>query len=77
MSIYENLLEIYNTIRFKFIKYIWKTLDPYGKGKITFGQLLDRSPIKIWHILLIGLYFLSIYRIMQFDGTETAILSAA
>ena len=66
MSIYE-----------KSIKYIWKTLDPYNNGRITFGQLLDNSPIKIWHIILVILYILSIYRIMEFDGRETFILSAA
>ena len=66
MSIYE-----------KSIKYIWKTLDPYDNGKITFGQLLDNSPIKIWHITLIILYILSIYRIMIFDGRETFILEVA
>lgn len=66
MSIYE-----------KSIKYIWKTLDPYDNGKITFGQLLDNSPIKIWHITIVILYILSIYRIMKFDGRETFILEAA
>ena len=66
MSIYE-----------KSIRYIWKTLDPYNNGRITFGQLLDNSPIKIWHITLVILYILSIYRIMKFDGRETFILEAA
>ncbi|MCK5643845.1 MAG: hypothetical protein KAJ19_23810 [Gammaproteobacteria bacterium] len=66
MSIYE-----------KSIKYIWKTLDPYDNGKITFGQLLDNSPIKIWHIILIILYILSIYRIIEFDGRQTFILNVA
>jgi hypothetical protein len=66
MSIYE-----------KSIKYIWKTLDPYNNGRITFGQLLDNSPIKIWHITLVILYILSIYRIMKFDGRETFILEAS
>lgn len=61
----------------KFIKYIWRILDPYDNGKITFGQLLDNSPIKMWQITLVFIYILSIYRIMKFDGRETFILEVS
>lgn len=72
-----NYKDLYKAIRLNLTKKMWKTLDPYDRGKITLGEILDRSPIKIWHIILFTLYILSIYRMSIYDGRDTLILTSA